>query len=128
MGFGVLTGTMLGTTAALTAPPVSAHDCNSGAPDCPRQTSEEGGVSINDNHAHMWVWDSFCNFNNRRVFGELKVARGSGLPPITPAWEAVCHPPTEGASVRVDVPAGAYAFHKCLLEGGTYACGDWAAL
>ena len=119
MGFGVLTGTMLGT-AALTAPPVSAHD--------PVQSSQEGGVSINDNHAHMSVWDSFCNFNNRRVFGELKVDRGSGLPPVTPAWEAVCHPPTEGASVRVDVPGGAYMFHKCLLEGGTYSCGDWEAL
>ena len=121
MGFGVLAGTMLGTTA-LTAGPVSAHDCNSGAPDCPVQSSEEGGVSIRDNHAHMVVWDSFCS-NSVAVFGEVKVAGGG-----TPAWQAICTQPTGGASRIVDVPAGAYAFHKCLVEGADLACSDWEAI
>jgi hypothetical protein len=109
MGFGVLTSTMLGTTA-LTAPPASADDVS-------LETLGVGGVSIYDNHTRMVVWDSFCD--GVIVQGSIKIAPG---PTIRSTFA-----PCDGVSL-MDVPAGTYAFRKCLAGGGMTGCSDWTPI
>jgi len=118
MGFGVLTGTMLGTTA-LTAAPVSAHVLT--------QMIFEGSVSIGPDHTVMQVADTVCD--GLIVVGQYKVDPGGGRPVATRTL-AVPEPSCVAGSVSVDtmnVEAGAYAFRKCMYNGD-FACHDWEAI
>jgi hypothetical protein len=111
MGFGVLTGTMLGTTA-LTAMPVSAHDPV-------QETRGAGGVRIILNHTEMAVWDESCS-DGTTVQGQLKVNPEA---PIIRSLLAPCNDID-----LLDVPAVTYAFRKCLLGSGSFGCNQWAPI
>jgi hypothetical protein len=106
MGFGVLTGTMLGTTT-LTAPPASAHDIH-------LETRGYGGVSIINDHTELRVFDSFC---------DGVIVQGSMKSTGSPSFLSLSAP-CEGVD-SMDVPAGAYAFRKCLSGGGMTGCSAW---
>jgi len=113
MGFGVLTGAMMGTTV-LTAIPASAQD---------KELRAEGigAVHIVDFSSapdQMLVWDFNCS-DGVTVQGGVKVNPDS---PIIRNTQTSCE--DEG----MIIPAGAYAFRKCLLGGGNHGCSEWVAL
>ncbi|HKE74100.1 MAG TPA: hypothetical protein VKB57_10830 [Acidimicrobiales bacterium] len=122
MGFGVLTGTMMGTTV-IAAGPASAHVLT-------QLLSSQASVSIISDHTVMQVADSSC-YDGLVVVGQYKVDPGGGRPVATRTLAVPEPSPCVAGAVSVDymnVEAGAYAFRKCMYDGSNFACHDWQAI